>query len=400
MSILAGRCRFYRRFSSAVSYRYPVPRDLLSVSPPQSELMSNADRRPLQLCWTVRLLINLRDLDTAAEYARLAHRKIFSDETRSTCESIIGAMCEAKRYRDALDLYHHFFNDLKMVATYHSSNHIIKALCDLGRVDDALALFRAVSPNHITFGHLTKVLVHAGRFEEALCLLREFPVPLACSSLIRGFLNLGNLDMAYQLLEGFESDGFHSDRPWEYKSESGVVRVAFIEHWLKQGKDEEAMRWYQSLLGNDRYQVFGDTGNDLLQLLLRYGKKTEAWELFHRMLDGSPVYSETIDTMVRECFEEGRFREGIETFYKVKAKVGSLKALDYRNVITRCCEQGMLSEAECFFAEMSSGKCLDVSLDRAMMDAYVKAGRVEDALQTANNMVDAYLTRLALWMQC
>ncbi|VVA93472.1 unnamed protein product [Arabis nemorensis] len=378
--------------------------------------MSNADRRPQQLCWTVGLLINLRDLDTAAEYARLAYSKIYCHDTLSTCDIIIGAMCEAKRYRDALDLYHHFFNESSKVmsATCRSSNHIIRALCDLGRVDDALALLSAVSPNGINYGNVTKVLVHAGRFEEALCLLRKHPVPLACTNLIRGFLNLGNLDMANQLLEEFESKGFHADRPWEYKSESGVVRVAFIEHWFKQGKHEEAMRCYQSLLGNDRYQVFGDTGHALLQLLLSYGKKTEAWDLFHRMLD---VHSETIDVMVRErfkvnsetidmmvgeCFKEGRFKEGIETFYKVKAKDKYLNLLDHRNVILRCCEHGMLPEAECFFAELSSDRSLsaiDVDTHRAMMDAYVKAGRVEDALQTANNMVDAYLSSLALWMQ-
>ncbi|ESQ28926.1 hypothetical protein EUTSA_v10023497mg [Eutrema salsugineum] len=405
-------CRFNRRFySAAVSYSFPIPRDLLSGSSSRPDLMmSNADRCPQQLSWTVELLIRLRDLDTAAEYARLAYSsRINCEFTIKTCDSIIGAMCEAKRYRDALDLFHHFFNERKSRSVNKSPNHVVKAICELGRVDDALVFFRALQPHpglSPIYSHLTKALVYAGRFEEALCLVRQGPVPLACSNLIRGFLNLGNLDMANQLLEEFEYNGY-----WAYdctRNEGAYPRVVFIEHWLKQGNDEEAMRCYQSLLCDHRFQNYGDSINSLLQLFLSYGKKKEAWELFHRIVDGfykktmGGVVSETIDIMVRECFNDGRFREGIETFYQVKAKVGSsLKALDYNNVITRCCEQGLLSEAECLFAELSSHRfwSVDVFTYRAMMDAYLKAGRVDDALQMVNKMVVANLTKLALWMK-
>ncbi|XP_010431709.1 PREDICTED: pentatricopeptide repeat-containing protein At1g10270-like [Camelina sativa] len=413
MSIFATmslRYGFFRRFSSAISYPYPVPRDLSGAGTTcqlRPALMSNADCRPQPLYRTVEFLLNLRDLDTANEYARLAalsRSEILCNSTISTCDSIIGAMCEAKRYKDALYMYHYFFNESKMKPSCKSSNHIIKALCDLGRVDDALLLFHHISPGCVTYDHLTKGLVDAGRIDEALSLVRESvsgdSMSLAYRNLVSGFLNLGKLDMAIQLLDEFKPHGWSR----EQYNERAMVKVAFVEHWLKQERDEEAMQWYMSLVSNKYLTVYGDTGNALLEVLFRYGKKTQAWELFNQMLDGFhrgciSVNSKTIDIMVKECFKEGQFMEGIETFEKVKAKTKDLRAADYTNLITRCCEQGMLAKAESLYAELSSDRCMriDVSTYRAMMDAYIKAGRVDDALKTAKNMVDANLTKLSQW---
>ncbi|CAH8392171.1 unnamed protein product [Eruca vesicaria subsp. sativa] len=358
----------------------------------------------MNLLLKVRQLIHRGDLDTAAEYARLAYSRNYCEPTADTCDGIIRAMCEAKRYRDTFDLFHYFYNELKMGSTCHSPFYIIKALCDLGRLDDAIVFWRATSSQSCPYLIIKGLVDEEGRLDEAVCFVRKYKVPpLAWSNVVSGFLKLGNHHVANQLLEEFESNTNS-----ESESEAPLVRLlTFIEHSFNQGKGEEAKRCYESFMCNNKgdkgvVNVCGDVGKELLKLLLKYGKKTEAWILFNRMLDGfkmdfqclvsisvsKNVDSETIDIMVGECF-----KEGVETFYKAKAKGAILKPVNYRNVITCCCEQGMLSEAECLVAEYS-----DVHVYRALMNAYVKAGRVGDALQLANNMVDGDLKKFALDM--
>lgn len=106
--------------------------------------------------------------------------------------------------------------------------------------------------------------------------------------------------------------------------------------------------------------------------------------------------SESCNIMVDECFKLGKISEAVEIFHKSVGTV-SHPQLAYRNLITRFCEQDLLSEAEQFFAEMCSKKFFlpDVPTYRTMMDAYVKKGRVSDAVKTVNQTLDASLTYIA-----
>ncbi|KAL9310481.1 putative tetratricopeptide-like helical domain superfamily [Arabidopsis thaliana] len=65
----------------------------------------------------------------------------------------------------------------------------------------------------------------------------------------------------------------------------------------------------------------------------------------------------------------------------------------YSNIIARFCERGMASEAEALLNEMSSA---DIATFRAMIDGYVRAGRVDDAVRIFNKMVAASLRKLAI----
>ena len=123
-----------------------------------------------------------------------------------------------------------------------------------------------------------------------------------------------------------------------------MVTATFIEYWFKQRNDEEAIKWYTSLLGK-RFVMNPVTGNILLRILLDYDKKTEAWALFDRMLDNQ-FNAETCNIMVNECFANSRFKEAVNTFKRVGNTVNDSQ-LCYRNIISRFCEQGMLS-SRCF----------------------------------------------------
>jgi len=142
-----------------------------------------------------------------------------------------------------------------------------------------------------------------------------------------------------------------------------------------------------------------------LALFLKYGKKKEAWSLFDEVLYSEEMKNMgeyTLNIMVNECFKIGRFDQAIQIFYKTKAlKLKNPDVTCYRNIITTLNKQGVLFEAEYFFEEMCSDRLVppDVFTYTTMIDAYLKAGKTEDALRISNKMVDAFLGQVA-WLAC
>ncbi|KAJ4895559.1 Pentatricopeptide repeat-containing protein [Raphanus sativus] len=319
-------------------------------------------------------------------------------------------MYRSKRYADSISLFEYFFKQSNIVPNVVSYNQIINAHCDEGHVEEALEVYRYIlanapfAPSSVTYRHLTKGLVGAGRIGEAVSLVREMlskgqaADSVVYSNMIRGYLDLGDLDKANEFFDELKSRCTVYD---------GIVHAPFMEYWFEKGNDKEAMESYRSLL-DKKFRMHPHTGNMLIEVFLKYGKKDEAWGLFNEMLDNHTppnilsVNSETISLMVNECFKMGEFSEAIETFKKVGRNPTSRPFVmdygGYSNIVTRFCEHGMLPEAERFFAE-SVSKALppDAPSHRAMIDAYLKAERIDDAVKMLNRMVDVNLRVVAVF---
>ncbi|KAA0043018.1 ACT11D09.4 [Cucumis melo var. makuwa] len=383
--------------------------------PPQRD--PNAPRLPdstsalvgprLNLHNRVQSLIRAGDLDAASSVAR---HSVFSNTrpTVFTCNAIIAAMYRAKRYSDAIALFQFFFNQSNIVPNVVSYNNLINAHCDEGRVDVGLEVYRHIianapfSPSAVTYRHLTKGLIDAGRIEEAVDLLREMlnkghgADSLVFNNLISGFLNLGNLVKANELFDELKERCLVYD---------GVVNATFMDWFFNQGKEKEAMESYKSLLDR-QFKMVPATCNVLLEVLLKHEKKTEAWTLFDQMLDNhtppnfQAVNSDTFNIMVNECFKLGKFTEAVETFRKVgtqpKSRPFAMDVAGYNNIIARFCEQGMMADAETFFAELCSKSLSpDVPTHRTLIESYLKIEQIDDALRVFNRMVDVGLRVVA-----
>ncbi|CAH8345717.1 unnamed protein product [Eruca vesicaria subsp. sativa] len=273
-------------------------------------------------------------IDTAAKHDLLAARKkIFPKEAISISKAIISAMCNAGQSGDPLDLFDFFFNESKMKPDISTCNLIIKSHCEEGRLEDALRLYNHLismttttpSPDHKTYDLLTKALVDVGTMDHALGLLLSgraelfnFQQPGMYMNLIRGYLEQGNLYMAYQLRDDFKTCSI--------RNRIAILNSVFDEYLFKQGKDEEAM---------ELYRTYGFTANvhvstPYLEILLKYGKKTQAWEFFHYMLDNYVdrcigLDEDTLNMMVNECIEAGQFSDAVNIFAKTKAKLNYLR---------------------------------------------------------------------------
>ncbi|TKY71420.1 Pentatricopeptide repeat-containing protein [Spatholobus suberectus] len=355
----------------------------------------------------VQSLIRAGDLEAASAIAR---HSVFSvtRPTVFTCNAIIAAMYRSKRYEEAIALFHFFFKQSNIVPNIVSYNNVINTHCDEGRVDVALDVYRHVlgnapfSPSPVTYRHLTKGLIQAGRISEAVDLLREMLTKghgadsLVYNNLISGFLELENLEKANELFDELKERCLVYD---------GVVNATFMEWFFKKGRDKEAMESYKSLLER-QFRMTPATCNVLLEVLLKHAKQTQAWALFHQMLDNhtppnfQAVNSDTFNVMVNECFKLGNFEEALATFKKVGTKPNSkpfaMDVAGYNNIIARFCENGMLSHAETLFEELCSKSLSpDVPTHRTLIEAYLRMERFDDALRVFNRMVDAGLRVVA-----
>ncbi|KAB2628357.1 pentatricopeptide repeat-containing protein [Pyrus ussuriensis x Pyrus communis] len=385
--------------------RPPPPRDPNAPRLPDTTSALVGPR--LNLHNRVQSLIRAGDLDAASEVAR---HSVFSNTrpTVFTCNAIVAAMYRAKRYNDAIALFHFFFNQSNIVPNIVSYNNLINTHCDEGRVDVGLEIYRHIiancpySPSPVTYRHLTKGLVDAGRIGEGVDLLREMlnkghgADSLVFNNLIKGFLHLENMDKAVELFDELKERCLVYD---------GVVNSTFMDWFFNQGKEKEAMESYKSLLDR-QFRMVPATCNVLLEVLLKHGKKKEAWDLFDQMLDNhtppnfQAVNSETFNIMVNECFKLGKYDEAIATFKKVGTKVNSkpfsMDVAGYNNIIARYCENEMLPEAETLFAELSSKSLTpDVTTHRTLIDAYLKVERIDDALKIFSRMVEVGLRVVA-----
>ncbi|KAJ9159070.1 hypothetical protein P3X46_024601 [Hevea brasiliensis] len=385
----------------------PPPRDPNAPRLPDSTSALVGPR--LNLHNRVQSLIRSFDLDNASLLARNA---VYTRTrpTVFTCNAIIAAMYRAKRYNEAIALFKYFFEQHDIVPNVVSYNNLINAHCDEGRVDTALEIYRDIianapfSPSHVTYKHLTKGLIDAGRVDEAVGLLREMlnkghgADSLVFNNIIKAFLDLGSLEKANE---------FFSELTERCLWYDGTVNATFMDWWFKQGKDKEAVENYKSFMDR-KLKIAPPTGNALLEVLLRYGKKEAAGPLFELMLDNHTpptnqgVNSETFNIMVNECFKEREFAQAIDMFRKVGTKPGSkpfqMDVAGYNNIIVRFCENEMLLEAEKFFTELlSKSLSPDVTSYRTLIDAYLKVERIDDALRLLTKMVQENLWVVATY---
>ncbi|KAF8106983.1 hypothetical protein N665_0129s0052 [Sinapis alba] len=388
--------------------------DVINSQPPKNQYYCEN-----HLYSTVRFLIhNLSDLDTAMEYARFtAFTTSRTATTTATCDLIIAALCEAKRYTDAYHLFHYFFNQSNISLSLDCCNHMVKALCHDGHAHVALQLHHHIRGDdhalldYQTYRILTKALYLSGKLDEALDLVKDIfslDDPHKYDSIL---LDQKDFDKAWALCcEEFISseDGNNDGYPTVTKT---AVTVTLIEYHFSKGEDEKAMEIYTCLLSETSSQIEDASKRPLLDVLFKYGKETEAWSLVqnHHLIEDRPRHIMMQDLTMHEFFscDLRMTSESIERFEKVRQMQDFITCkfdhAPYSNVITRCCEDvNTLSDAKWILPEVLNvcdPSAYKISTFQEMINAYLKAGRLDDALETANMMVHANLKLVSILMK-
>ncbi|KAG2326822.1 hypothetical protein Bca52824_009550 [Brassica carinata] len=375
------------------------------IEPPKNQYLDES-----HLYSTVRFLIhNLSDLDTAMEYARFtAFTTSRTATTTATCDLIIAALCEAKRYTDAYHLFHYFFNQSNISLSVDCCNHIVKALCDDGhanvalqfhhhiRGDDAHAHAHAL--DYQTYRILTKALYLSGYMDEALDLVKDIFSLNDPPYIV--LLDEKDFDKAWALCcEELISSNNNNNGGYPTVTKTAVT-VSLIEYHFGKGEEDQAMEIYTCLVAETSGKIEDASKRPLLDVLFKYGKETEAWSLVknnHREWKRHVFYcSDMMASKTIERFEQVKL---MQDFIMCK-----FNHAPYSNVLTRCCEddENTLSHAKLILAELLNThdpSAYKISTFQQLINAYLKAGRLDDALETANLMVDANLRLVSILMK-
>ncbi|KAF3558195.1 hypothetical protein F2Q69_00010296 [Brassica cretica] len=381
---------------------YPIILGGDVIISPEEEPPKNQYYCEKHLYWKVRFLIqNLSDLDTAVEYARFtAFATSRTETTTATCDLIIAALCEAKRYMDAYHLFHYFFNQSNISLSVDCCNHIVKALCDDGHAHVALQLHHHIRGgyddhallDYQTYRILTKALYLSGKYDEALDLVKDIFLLKNPDEYDSEFLDQKDFDKGWALCcEEFISskDGNNNNV----------------------GKEDKAMEIYTCLVAETSGKIEDASKRPLLDVLFKYGKETEAWSLVenHHLIEDRPLHIMKQNLTMHElfCCHLRMTKESIERFEKPRQMQDfvtfKFNHAPYSNVIAKCCEdENTLPRAKWILAEslnVCDPSAYKLSTFEEMINAYLKAGRLDDALETANMMVDANLRLVSILMK-
>ncbi|CAH8383705.1 unnamed protein product [Eruca vesicaria subsp. sativa] len=207
-----------------------------------------------------------------------------------------------RRYSDAYDLFHHYSSKCKSdLITNLCSSPIIIALCDEGKLDKALELYKYLLRDPRPSYHAKLALALDEAIDKFYCVDRS-----VYGIFIRGFLDLGNLERANQLFQELKL----SD------DADAVVqaRAMFMEHWFKQEMDEEkAMECYYL---SSKKDIYGTAEKCRFKSV---DKMLEQSKYYLGKFDSDScniMVNEKKNVMVNECFKLEKISEAVEIFRK------------------------------------------------------------------------------------
>ncbi|PQQ04227.1 pentatricopeptide repeat-containing protein [Prunus yedoensis var. nudiflora] len=350
-------------------------------APKLPEPVSALSGNRLNLHNRILTLVRQNDLEEAALYTR---HSIYSNcrPTIFTVNSVLTALLRQSKYSDLLSL-HRFITQAGVAPNIITHNLIFQTYLDCRKPDTAMENYKQLindapfNPSPTTYRILIKGLVDNNKLDRAMELKEEIdvkgfaPDPVVYHYLMVGCVKNSDSDGVFKLYEELKEKlgGVVED---------GIVYGNLMKGYFMRGMEKEAMECYEEALGeSSKVKMSAVAYNSVLDALSKNGKFDEALRLF--------------DRMVTEHNPPRRLAVNLGSF-NVMADGCSPDTLSFNNLIEQLCKNGMLSEAEELYGEMSDkGVNPDEFTYVLLMDTCFEKNRADDAAEYFRKMVDAKL---------
>ncbi|CAB4293838.1 unnamed protein product [Prunus armeniaca] len=349
-----------------------------------------------------------------------------------TYTALIHAYLKAKKVSDANKLFEMMLTEgcIPNVVTYTA---LIDGHCKAGRIEKACLIYERMrgnveipdvdmyfridnqsmkEPNVYTYGALVDGLCKAHKVKEARDLLDAMsvegcePTHIVYDALIDGFCKYGKLDEAQEVFTKMSEKGY-SPNVYTYSS--------LIDRLFKDKRLDLALKVLSKMLENScapNVVIY----TEMIDGLCKVGKTDEAYKLM-LMMEEKGCYPNvvTYTAMIDGFGKAGKIEKCLELFKEMSSKGCAPNFVTYRVLINHCCSTGLLDEAHKLLDEMKQtywpkhmvgyhkviegynrefmnslgildemSECGSVSIIhiyRVLIDNFVKAGRLEFALE-------------------
>ncbi|BFG15669.1 hypothetical protein CerSpe_019430 [Prunus speciosa] len=349
-----------------------------------------------------------------------------------TYTALIHAYLKAKKVSDANQLFEMMLTEgcIPNVVTYTA---LIDGHCKAGRIEKACLIYERMrgnveipdvdmyfriddqsmkEPNVYTYGALVDGLCKAHKVKEARDLLDAMlvegcePTHIVYDALIDGFCKYGKLDEAQEVFTKMSEKGY-SPNVYTYSS--------LIDRLFKDKRLDLALKVLSKMLENScapNVVIY----TEMIDGLCKVGKTDEAYKLM-LMMEEKGCYPNvvTYTAMIDGFGKAGKIEKCLELFKEMSSKGCAPNFVTYRVLINHCCSTGLLDEAHKLLDEMKQtywpkhmvgyhkviegynrefmnslgildemSECGSVSIIhiyRVLIDNFVKAGRLEFALE-------------------
>uniref|UniRef100_A0A6N2JWZ2 Pentacotripeptide-repeat region of PRORP domain-containing protein n=1 Tax=Salix viminalis TaxID=40686 RepID=A0A6N2JWZ2_SALVM len=303
--------------------------------------------------------------------------------TVKSFNSVLNVIIQEDLFYRALEFYNHVIGakGVNISPNVLTFNLVIKAMCKVGLVDDAVQMLRKMpvskcQPDAYTYSTLMDGLCKADRIDEAVSLLDEmqidgcFPSPVTFNVLINGLCKKGDLSRVAKLVDNMFLKGCVPNE---------VTYNTLIHGLCLKGKLEKAISLLDRMVSSKCVPNVVTYGT-VINGLVKQGRALDGARVLASMEErGYHVNEYVYSAVISGLFKEGKSQEAI----KIVTRDDSQKII----VIDGLCRDGKPDEAVEVLSEMTNNGCKPNAYTySSLMKGFFEAGNGHKAIEVWKDM--------------
>ncbi|KAJ7010277.1 pentatricopeptide repeat-containing protein [Populus alba x Populus x berolinensis] len=318
--------------------------------------------------------------------------------TVKSFNSVLNVIIQEGLFYRALEFYNHVIGakGVSISPNVLTFNLVIKAMCKVGLVDDAIQVFRDMTirkcePDVYTYCTLMDGLCKADRIDEAVSLLDEmqidgcFPSLVTFNVLINGLCKKGDLSRAAKLVDNMFLKGCVPNE---------VTYNTLIHGLCLKGKLEKAISLLDRMVSSKCVPNVVTYGT-IINGLVKQGRALDGACVLASMEERGYCVNEYVySTLISGLFKEGKSQEAMHLFKEMTVKGYELNTIVYSAVIDGLCRDGKPDDAVEVLSEMTNKGCTPNAYTcSSLMKGFFEAGNSHRAVEVWKDMAKHNFTQ-------
>lgn len=304
--------------------------------------------------------------------------------------ALLNAMIQNKRYDLVPTLFNNCRSKFGIAPNVFTCNILVKALCDVGKIGDALKVLDEMPewgmvPNVVTYTTVIGFHCARGDLAEAKELFDEArgkglsPDVRTYTVLIDGYCRAGRVADAVRVMDDMEADGVLPNE---------ATYTVVVLACCKGKRSGEALSLIRDML-DGRHVPSSSLCCKVIDALCEDGKVEDACEIWRKLLKKNVTPDNSVSsTLIYWLCKAGKIWEARKLFDEFER--GFIPSvLTYNTLISGMCENGELQEAGRLWDDMVERRCHpNVFTYNVLIKGFCKVGEAKEAVGALEEMLE------------